>query len=100
MYRLILILLFSAFAWADEVQILYASKVKSLYKEGEIKIVGMLLPTAKVEVMERKDGRVLLRIQGYAPKAQRQAPQAAQYLNEIGTFSKACTPPARQVLRA
>lgn len=73
MYRLILMLLFFAFAWADEVQILYASKVKSLYKEGEIKIVGRLLPTAKVEVMERKDGRVLLRIQGYAPKAQRQA---------------------------
>ena len=68
MYRLILMLLFCAFVWADEAQILYASKVKSLYKEGETKVVGRLLPTAKVEVMERKDGRVLLRIQGYAPK--------------------------------
>ena len=73
MVRLIPMLLFFAFVWADEAQILYASKVKSLYKEGETKVVGRLLPTAKVEVMERRDGRVLLRIQGYAPKEQRQA---------------------------
>lgn len=46
-------------------EIKYASKVKSLYKEGDNKVVGRLLPTAQVEVLERKDNKVLLRIQGY-----------------------------------
>lgn len=46
-------------------EILYASKVKSLYKEGDNKVVGRLLPTAKVDVLEHKGNKVLLRIQGY-----------------------------------
>lgn len=46
-------------------EIKYAAKVKSLYKEGDDKVVGRLLPTAQVEVLERKNNKVLLRIQGY-----------------------------------
>ncbi len=46
-------------------EIKYASKVKSLYKEGDNKVVGRLLPTAKVDVLEHKGNKVLLRIQGY-----------------------------------
>ncbi len=54
-----------AFVYAQGGEIKYASKVKSLYKEGDDKVVGRLLPTAKVEVLEQKDNKVLLRIKGY-----------------------------------
>ncbi len=46
----------------------YVSKVKSLYKDGDNKVVGRLLPTAQVEVLEQKGDKVLLRIKGYAQK--------------------------------
>ena len=53
------------FICTQAAEIYYASKIKSLYKEGDNKIVGRLLPTAAVEVLERKDNKVLLRIKGY-----------------------------------
>lgn len=54
-----------AFVCAQGGEIKYASKVKSLYKEGDDKIVGRLLPTTEVEVLEQKGNKVLLRIKGY-----------------------------------
>ena len=62
--KFILLMAFT-FVCAQAGETLYASKVKSLYKEGEDKVVGRLLPTAQVEVLERKDNKVLLRIKGY-----------------------------------
>lgn len=53
-----------AYSYAGDVK--YASKVKSLYKEGNDKVVGRLLPTAQVEVLEQKGDKVLLKIEGYA----------------------------------
>lgn len=65
MFAKIISLIALAFVCTQAGEMLYASKVKSLYKEGDDKVVGRLLPTAKVEVLERKDNKVLLRIKGY-----------------------------------
>ncbi|AWK62447.1 putative cytochrome C-type haem-binding periplasmic protein [Helicobacter cinaedi PAGU611] len=61
-----MILVSMAFAYSYAGDVKYASKVKSLYKDGSDKVVGRLLPTAQVEVLEQKGDKVLLRIEGYA----------------------------------
>lgn len=61
---MILVSMVFAYSYAGDVK--YASKVKSLYKDGSDKVVGRLLPTAQVEVLEQKGDKVLLRIEGYA----------------------------------
>ena len=61
-----MILVSMAFAYSYAGDVKYASKVKSLYKDGSDKVVGRLLPTARVEVLEQKGDKVLLRIEGYA----------------------------------
>ena len=61
-----MILVSMAFAYSYAGDVKYASKVKSLYKDGSDKVVGRLLPTAQVEVLEQQGDKVLLRIEGYA----------------------------------
>lgn len=48
-------------------QIMYAEKVKSIYlKNDKSKVAGRLLPTNAVEILEKKDGLVKFKIQGYS----------------------------------
>ena len=50
----VMILVSMVFAYSYAGNVKYASKVKSLYKDGSDKVVGRLLPTAQVEVLEQK----------------------------------------------
>ena len=73
MKKWIILTLVCGSVFANGATIKYASKVKSLYKEGEDKIIGRLLPTAEVEVLKSENKRVLLRIKGYKPKSSQSA---------------------------
>lgn len=67
MKRLLVLCAFIVIFYANENnQYSYASKVKSLYLSStDSKVVGRLLPTAKVVILKRENQRVLLRIEGY-----------------------------------
>ena len=55
------ILVFSAFVFGAD----YTTSVSSLYKEGNTKVIGRLLPTIKVKILGEVDGKKKVSFVGY-----------------------------------
>lgn len=74
MKRTLLIVGIALLGCANATEVAYSNSVKMLYSSPtDTKVIGKLLPTSKVEVLEKSNDRVKVKIEGYVQKGKEQA---------------------------